>query len=139
MIKAEVVKKVVMPVLIHGSEAWTTTGKHKSKITSCEMRFLRRIENKTRRDYIRNDTFRNNLNTKAANVLIQEGQLRWLGHLSRMDQGRTTKKAYEARGIGQRSRGRPRKSWNEEVKRAAEERNIRWANVGSLSMNRKQW
>lgn len=35
-----------MPELTHGREAWTTVEKRKSKITSCEMRFLRRIENK---------------------------------------------------------------------------------------------
>lgn len=46
-----------MAVLKHGSEAWTTVEKHKSKITRC--------------DHIRNDTFRTNLNK------IQEGGLEW--------------------------------------------------------------
>lgn len=55
-----------MPVFLHGSEEWTTVEKHKSKITSWEMRFLGKIENKIRRDHIKKNTFWVNVNINAA-------------------------------------------------------------------------
>ena len=46
------------------------------------MRFLRKIENKNRRDKIRNDIlFKQNLQIEAINEKIIEGQLRWFKHV----------------------------------------------------------
>lgn len=50
------------------------------------MRFLRAIEEgKTRKDRIINATFRENRRiNKSLKITIQENQLRWYGHITRM-------------------------------------------------------
>lgn len=53
----QVFEKVVTPILIHRDETWTLTEIQKRKLTATEMRFLRRIESKTRLDKIRNTTY----------------------------------------------------------------------------------
>lgn len=42
--------------MLYSSETWTPTEKHKSRINAMEVKFSRRMENKTRRDRIRNET-----------------------------------------------------------------------------------
>lgn len=138
-VKTEVVKKVVFPALVYSSESWVLSNKQKSKLRSMEMRFLRKIEGKTRRDRIRNITYREILDTKPIETIIQEKQLGWLGHMLRMGEDRSIRQIYEARP-GEKNRvGRPRRTWTEEVKTAAQKRGLEWSTVKRIAQNRKQW
>jgi hypothetical protein len=60
------------------------TSKQKSRIQSIEMRFLEKIEGKTRQGRIRNSTFRENLKIKPTLQAVKERQMRWFGHINRM-------------------------------------------------------
>jgi hypothetical protein len=54
--------------MLHGAESWTCTKREESKIQAMEMKFLREIIGKTRRDRIRNDDIREQL--KVDNIKI---------------------------------------------------------------------
>lgn len=71
-IKTQAYKKVVIPI-IYGAETWTITDK--LILNTTKMRFIRKIENKTRRDKIRNATHRQNLKLRPIEK-IEERQLR---------------------------------------------------------------
>lgn len=107
--KAEVVKKIVKPILTYASESWVTTEKQRQSINSVEMRFLRKIKGKTRRDRIRNEVFREQLNIQPIEWNIEQNQIRWLGHVNRMGQERLVKKVYEARELGKKGEVDPEK------------------------------
>jgi hypothetical protein len=49
-IKTQVYQKVVRPSVVYGSESWTLTKNNKSKIVASVIRFLKRIQDITRRD-----------------------------------------------------------------------------------------
>jgi uncharacterized protein YukE len=138
-IKTEIVKKIVKPTLTYACESWTLTQKQKSRITSTEMRFLRRIEGKTRKDKIRNQIFRENLNIVPVETTIEQGQLRWLGHVIRRDENRLIKQIFEAKEMGKKKRGRPRRTWKEEVRTAAEKRGVGWEDIKVLASDRTKW
>lgn len=53
---------------------------------------------------------------------IENKQLRCFGHLIRADINRRAKSLWEARVDTKRSRGRPRKSWNNEIAAILEKR-----------------
>jgi len=55
-----------------------------------EMRYLRRIEGKTWRDKVRNQTIRLGLGAMPLQS-IEESQLRWFGHVCRMNNERYPK------------------------------------------------
>lgn len=52
-IKIVLYKKVVRPIMLHGSKSWTITNKNKSRMIAMEIIFLRKIEGITRRDRIK--------------------------------------------------------------------------------------
>lgn len=138
-IKTKVVKKVVRPTIMYSSETWTLTEKHKTRLNAMEMRFLRRIENKTKKDKIRNDTYRKNLQMEPVTEKITEGQLRWFGHVCRMPRDRITKRVYETRVPGKNKRGRPRKTWEEGIREGAASKGIRWVGIKQVAQDRKLW
>lgn len=138
-IKVEVVKKVVYPALVYGSESWPITDKQKKRITSTEMRFWRKIEGKTKLDRIRNTTYREQLKVKAVDEVVAERQLGWLGHTYRMGENRMVKQILEARPEGKNRVGRPRKTWIGGVRIAAEERGINWNTARQTAQDRKEW
>ena len=100
---------------MYASETWATTTKERSRLQAAEMRVVRLIGKKTRRDKIRNDVIRGQVGIAKLQNKIDSAQLRWLGHLERMDDGRVAKRRWEWRPNGRRPRGRPRKRWSDAV------------------------
>ena len=49
--------------------------------------------------------------TKGIDGRIDEGVLRWFGHVERMEKNRIAKRVYVGECDGSRSVGRPRKRW----------------------------
>jgi hypothetical protein len=86
---------------------------NQSAIQACEMRFLRKIEGKRRRGRIRNTITRETVGVQPIQEYVERSQLKWYGHVNRMDDKRIVKRVYEARKTGNRPRGRPRKTWYE--------------------------
>jgi hypothetical protein len=67
-----------------------------------EMKYLRKVAGKTRRDQIRNTTIRNQQKQESVEVLMEKKTLRWYGHAVRMDFERRPKLVLEARPEGGR-------------------------------------
>lgn len=111
--KMKFYKVVAAPVLLYGSETWTTTAKDESRIQASEMKFLRQVKGCTRRDRIRNDAIREELSIYNMNVKLKEYRGKWKEHLQRMDDSRLPKKIFAYEPKGKRSLGRPRKRWLE--------------------------
>lgn len=140
--KMAVYNSIYIPTLIYGSEAWITTEKQKQKIQTAEMKYLRRVVGKTKRDKIRNQTIRTSLDIQPLQDRVYQAQLRWFGHLNRMDDQRIAKRAWEARLGGldrNRPRGRPRKTWDDSIQELLKNRKVTWERAKKMSLNRKEW
>ena len=59
--KMRIYKTVLVLTLLHGTESLTVLDKHKNRMQASEMKYLRKVIGKTRRDQIRNTTIRNQL------------------------------------------------------------------------------
>jgi hypothetical protein len=73
------------------------------------MKCFRRIARKTRRDRIRNERIREDLEQEGIENRLVKRQLQWYGHVVRMGQERKPKQFLEARSEGRR----PRKSYED--------------------------
>ncbi|XP_066901204.1 uncharacterized protein [Halyomorpha halys] len=109
-----------------------------SRITAAEMRFLRRILGKTRRDRIRNERIREELQIPSVKSVIEHRQLRWYGHVCRMEEDRVPRKFLEARPTG-RPRDRPKRSYMEHIQRLGLERGKTLAQMKMLARDRDVW
>jgi hypothetical protein len=128
---------VLIPTLLHGTESVTVLDEHKNRMQASEMKYLRKVIGKTRRDQIRKTTIRNHLKQESVEVLMEKRRLRWHGHAVRMDLERRRKLVLEAGPEGGRGRGRPRLEWEEYVERMACKRGRMLPEVKRLAQNRK--
>jgi hypothetical protein len=103
-----------------------------------EMKNLRNVIGKTRRDQIRNTKIRNQLKRESVEVLMEKRTLRWCGHAARMDLERRTKLVLEAGPEGGRGRGRPRLEWEEYVEGLAHKRGRKLPEMKQLGQDRKE-
>lgn len=137
--KLTIYKTIYLPTLTYGSETWVLTEKLKRKIQVMEMKYLRRVANVTLVDKIRNDTIRERLGVESVGKYIEKSQLRWWGHLNRLNQNRQVKKIWGATKIGKKRRGKPRMTWDNEVAKLLREKGITWREAERLSRDRRQW
>ena len=104
-----------------------------------EMKYLRRVAGKTRRDRVRNNIIREEVGQTAIQEHIKKKELRWFGHLNRLDENRIPRKVFEARTEGTRTRGRPRMEWEKYITDIAKEKGKSLPEVKKLSKNRKEY
>ena len=79
--KAKLINSIFIPTLTYQCQTWNLTKSLERKITTCEMRCLRRAVNKTRRDMIRNEHIREMVGTTPAHHYIQQQRIKWFGQL----------------------------------------------------------
>ncbi|PSN32270.1 hypothetical protein C0J52_26545, partial [Blattella germanica] len=70
-------------------------------------------------------------------ALIKAKRIEWIGHVSRMDGGRSMKKIFEGKFEGRRDRGRPRLRWRDCVERDLCSLGVR--NWRRKAENRNEW
>ena len=114
--KSKIIDSIFLPTLTYQCQTWTMTKPLGHKITTCEMRCLRKAVNKTRRDMIPNTKIREMVRTKSIHHHIQQQRIKWFGHLTRLSIQHLAQCAYNTRFSGSKARGRPWKTWINGVK-----------------------
>ena len=109
--KRQIINAIFIPTLCYQGQTWALTKEQERKITTCEMRCLRKAVNKTRRDHVRNEDIRRTVGTTPAIRFIEKQRLKWFGHLVRMNPNTPVARAYNLKMESSRGRGRPRKRW----------------------------
>jgi hypothetical protein len=56
-----------------------------------------------------------------------------------MDDKRIVKRVYEAREIGKRPKGRPRKIWKEGLQEVTRNKGVTWKEVERIGKDREKW
>ena len=80
------------------------------------MKCLRAIKGVTKYDRVRNSRIREETGVEIGlGERVEQANLRWYGHVMRMDRSRYPRKVMESTVPGARVRGRPRKGWVEGV------------------------
>ena len=78
--KIKLYKTMAVPSLMFGRETWVNTTRNQSKIQSAEMKFLR-VKGCSRRDQIRNENIRAELNIFALNQRFENNKRKWIEHV----------------------------------------------------------
>lgn len=139
-VKCKVYRAVVLSSLLYGAEAWTIYRAQVKKLHAYMMRQLREIMNITWKDKISNDRILRRANLPSMADMLVEKNLRWLGHVHRMEKERLPRQLlYSQLCKGKRSRGRPRLRYKDAVKRNLKVRDIELSAWQQLADNRATW
>ena len=76
--KSKIMNSIFLPTLTYRCQTWAMTKPLERKITTCEMRCLRKAVNKTRRDMIPNTKIREMVETKSIHHRIQQQRINGL-------------------------------------------------------------
>ena len=113
--KAKLINAIFLPTLTYQCQTWSLTKDLERKVVTCEMKCLRKVVNKTKRDKIRNEVIRDMAGAKPVLQHIKQQQVKWFGHITRMPINQPALRAYNTKYSGWRARGRPRKRWSDSV------------------------
>lgn len=139
--KVTMFKTYYVPITTYAGETWRLTERQWSRLQAGEMRFLRAIKGKTRRDKIRNEEIRENIVDESLRQRVEKSRLKWYGHVKRMEEGRLPKVMEELAITGKRPRGRPRRRWIDDIKKDVTRRGYRFENIQQEEVwkDRKKW
>ena len=102
---------MVESVGFYGCEAWLPKTEDQRKLFAVEMDYSRRSARVSRLQKIPNTTIMSKMQTEQSiSDRIQRRQLKWYGHLLRMEDSRRPKKIYQWTQHGRRTRGRLQQS-----------------------------
>ena len=94
--KLKVYRALVLPTLIYVSEAWTTYKRHLEKLKRFHLTCLRKIHNIKSQDKIPDTEGLTRADLPSIHTIQMQSQLRWVGHVSRMEDSRIPKGSYMA-------------------------------------------
>jgi hypothetical protein len=100
-----------------------------------EMRMLRWMCGHTMMDRLRNQEFREKLGVAPLSAKMRENRLRWFGHVKRKTYDAPVRRIESIIVEGKRGRGRPRKTWEEQIKSDLHELHL----SRDLTMDRGSW
>jgi hypothetical protein len=116
---------IIESIGLYGVETWEITEANKKKLQAFQMDFLRRSCRISRLYHVRNDRIKEIMDLdKTINDRVEEKQLVWYGHLQGMSEERWPKKIWEWTLQGRRRRGRPRRTWSNNIKEALAARDL---------------
>ena len=109
-------KSMVESVACYGCEVSLLKGEEQRKLLALHIDYLRWSTRVSRLQKIPNTTIRSKIQAEQQMLdIIRRRQLKWYGHLLRLEDSRWPKKIYQWTPYGRRRRGRPQLSWRNQV------------------------
>ncbi|KAJ0587063.1 hypothetical protein HanIR_Chr04g0158951 [Helianthus annuus] len=102
--------------MLYGTDCWAIKKTQARKMEVAEMRMLRWMCGHTRLDRIRNEVFRERLGVASITDKIKEGRLRWFGHVKWRQTTEPVRVVETLTVEGRRGRGRPKLTWDEQIR-----------------------
>ncbi|KAD3069016.1 hypothetical protein E3N88_36896 [Mikania micrantha] len=115
-LKGKFYRVAIRPAMMYGTDCWPIKKNQARKLETAEMRMLRWMCGHTRIDRIRNEVFRERLQVANISDKVREGRLRWFGHVRRRSQSAPVRRIELITVEGKRGRGRPRLTWEEQIR-----------------------
>ncbi len=134
-LKGKFYRVAIRPALLYGTECWPVKKIFEHKMEVTEMRMLRWMCGHTLMDRIRNQEIRVKLRVAPISGKMRESILRWYGHVKRKTFDAPVRRVESFMVEGKRSRGRPKKIWEEQIRVDLRELNL----SEDLTRDRSSW
>ena len=131
---------IIEPTLLYGCEVWMMKTRDRKRMEAVEMNCLRNICGIRRIDRVSNAEIRRRCGKNVSvSQRMDQGVLRWFGHVERMGNERLAKRVYESDIRGTRRRGRPRKCWMDGVEETLARMNLNIHEAKVSVQDRSVW
>ena len=138
--KIGVYRAVVLTTLLYGSESWVTYRNHLKLLERFHQSCLCTILNIHWSDYIASLIVLEQADIASIEAMLLKIQLRWAGHVSRMEDHRLPKIIlYGELSSGLRNRGAPKKRYKDNLKKSLGACNISHLEWTTLAEDRGAW
>ena len=132
-LKNKLYKTVIRPT--YGSECWALHKAEQQRMHTTEMKMLRWIQGKTRKDRIRNEKFRSDAMVKPITPYGAQKRLSLYGRVMRREDTNVAKEVTTMKVGGKRPQGRPRLRWMDIVPSHLKQHQL----DPKLTQNREGW
>ena len=131
---------IVLPSLLYGCETWTCYRRHIKKLDQFHLRCLRKILRVSWKDHVPNQEILRRAKLPGIEAMLNLAQLRWSGHVSRMNPDRLPKQLFYAElATGKRHVGGQRKRYKDTLKSTLKAYNIPVNKWQELAQDRLAW
>ena len=134
-LKGKFYPPAIRPALLYGTECWPVKKIFEHKMEVTEMRMLRWMCGHTLMDRITNQEFREKLGVAPISEKMQKYRLRWFVHVQRNTFDALVRRVESIIIEGKRSRGRPMRTWGEQIRLGLHELNL----SADLTRDRSSW
>jgi hypothetical protein len=138
--KVAVYKAVVLTTLLYGCESWTLYRRHIAKLDQFHLRCLRKLAHIKWQDMTPNTAVLECCEINGIEAFLIAAQLRWTGHMIRMDDHRIPKRVFYSQLVhGSRTSGGQMKRYKDTLKANMKACDIPTADLESLVLDRNSW
>ena len=143
MLLSALATAMILSILLYGSECWCLTEKLFRQLRNFHARCVRAMcrvnRMHTREHHISTADLLNRLGLATIDTFITRNQLRWAGHLRRMDFSRLPRKMLSCWVRAKRPRGAPRFTYGRALYKALQKAEIERRNWTELAADRAKW
>ena len=125
----------VRSAMLYANETWALRIEDLRRLERNEHRMLRWIAGIALKDQKTNDEVPQLFKLQPIQETIRRNRLRWFGHVKRKKPEDGVKKEHDLVVDGKRSKGRPRKTWDEVIKTDMKSRGL----TCDMAQNRAAW
>nr|VZH98219.1 unnamed protein product [Spirometra erinaceieuropaei] len=138
--KIKMYKAVILPTLLYGAQTWTVYTKQARRLNHFHLSCLRRILRLNWQDRIPDTDVLKRTGIVSIYVILRQMQLRWSGHLVRMDDERLPKRLfYGDVATGSRRQGGQIRRYKDTMKSSLKCLQINPTNWEELALDRPTW
>ena len=130
----------MLPSLLYGCDTWTCYKRHIKKLDQFHLRCLRKVLRVSWKDHVPNQEILRWAELTGIEAMLNLAQLRWSGHVTRMDVSRLPKQLFHAElSTGKRHKGGQRKRYKDVLKSTLKAYNIPVDEWQVLAQDRPAW
>nr|VZH94992.1 unnamed protein product [Spirometra erinaceieuropaei] len=138
--KLKMYKAVILPTLLYGAETWTVYTRQARRLNHIHLSCLRRILRLNWQDRIPDTEVLERTGILSIYSMLRQMQLRWSGHLVRMDDERLPKRLfYGDVATGSRRQGGQIRRYKDTLKSSLKRLHINPTNWEELARDRPTW